>query len=445
MYILKPLRLSLFSHVKHILGAVGIFMFFIQPACADGIIDAFNLSPFIPLVLETMMNIATSLYNFFVGKGTGLIYICIYIFLGFYIGLYLVKMYLPKDWLSFFGFSGGGEMFDGSATGWKIAENVTKPSFRAIIAMVLLLQIKPVYVTEWLVNPFLEFGAIYTESILKTVTNPEVVADEIPPCPESIEEHGWISTRSCDFLVQPVYIISNENNRVIKYGLEFLKTGLRGIMTLIPHGGENILNIITGIMLIVAFVSANVFMALLIIQAIFDFCLSLIMYPFNVLTWVVKKSDAWFDILPAFKQIIDSLKQLVITMIACAFILCVNVALVRALFNWSSSVFVVAAGGTASSNVPTITNTGINFGQHSMLWISALLTLFLMHNIFNMTRDRLKTYTNGTSSSLYDNVTNDAKVVWGKAKAAPDTIKNIIGGGKKVANGVKNVINKIRG
>ena len=364
--------------------------------------------------------------------------------LGFHIGLYLVKMYLPKDWLSFLGFSGGGEMWDGSATGWKIAENVAKPSLRAIIAIILLLQIKPVYVTEWLVNPFLEFGSIYTESIIKTITNSETVSDKIPPCPASIEESAWLSKRSCDFLVQPVYVISNENNRVIKYGFDFLKSGLRGIMTLIPHGGQNLLNIITGILLISAFVASNVFMALLIIQGIFDFCLSLIMYPFNVLTWVAKKSDKWFDVLPAFKQIIDSLKKLVITMIACAFILCVNVALIRALFNWSSSVFVAAAGGMSTSNVPTITNTGVNFGQHSMLWISSLLTFFLMQNIFNMTREKLDEYTKDTPKTLYKNVTSDAKMLWGKAKATPETVKNIFGGAKKAGEGVKNIVNKIK-
>lgn len=404
---------------------------FLQPAYADGIIDKFNLSPFVPIVLEQMMKIANALYKFFVGNGTGLIYICIYVFLGFYIGLYLVKMFLPKDWLAFLGFTGGGEMWDGSATGWNIGENILKPSLRVIIACVVLLQIKPVYVTEWLVNPFLEFGSIYTKSILTTITNTESGEQNSPPCPASIEESGWISKRSCDFLIKPVYIISNENNRVIKYGFGFLKSGLRGVLTLIPHGGENILNIITGILLISAFVSANVFMALLIIQAIFDFCLSLIMYPFNVLTWTVKKSDKWFDFLPAFNQIIDSLKKLVITMIACAFILCVNIAVVRALFNWSSSAFVVAAGGAASSNVPTITNTGGNFGQHSMLWISSILTFFLMQNIFTMTRERLNMYS-GVNGDLYNKVTKDAGVMWGKAKATPGTIKNIVGGVKKV-------------
>jgi hypothetical protein len=382
-----------------------------------------------------MMNIATSLYKFFVGNGTGLIYILIYVFLGFYISLYLVKMYLPKDWLSFLGFSDGGEMWAGT-TGWSIAENVAKPCIRVIFACIILLQIKPVFVTKWLVNPFLEFGSIYTEHILKSI-NRSSFADsatdsKAPICPASIEESGWISKSSCDFLVKPVYIISKENNRVIKYGLDFLKTGLGGLMTLFPHGGESILNIISGLILLTTFISANLFMALLIIQAIFDFCLSLILYPFNVLTWVAKKSDKWLDFLPVFNQIIDALKKLIITMIACAFILCINIAIVRALFNWTSSVFVTSAGGVASTNVPTITNTAMNFGQHSILWISSLLTFFLLQNIFKMTRERLDLYTQGTKHTLYDDVSKDAKTVWGKIKSTPKTIQNIWQGGKKI-------------
>ena len=424
--------LRLFKHAQIFFGVFVLCAFCTHSAYAD-IIDAYNLAPFVPLVLEEMMNMATSLYNFFVGKGDGLIYLCIYAFVAFYIGLYLVKMHLPKDWLSFTGFSDGGEIWDGKADVWKITDNVLKPCLRAIIASVFLLQIKPVYVTEWLVNPFLEFGSLYTESILTTVTSSAADKSNTEVCPASITDSGWLSKRSCDFLVQPVNIISKENNRVIGYGFNFLKSGLRGLMTLIPHDGENLLNVITGILLIFAFVSSNVFMALLIIQAIFDFCLSLIMYPFNVLAWVAKKSDKWFDVLPAFSQIIDALKKLIITMIACAFILCINVAVVRALFNWSSSVFVAAAGGTASQNVPTITNTGMNFGQHSMLWISALLTFFLMQNIFNMTRERLDLYTKDTPKTLYNNVTGDAKTMWGKVKATPDKIKNIINVSKKIA------------
>jgi len=432
MNALKFKILSWFWRIPMLFGICFVFTMMPTNAHAD-VTDAFNLAPFVPLVLESMMNIATSLYKFFVGDGTGWVYIFIYGFLAFHIALYLVKMYLPKDWLSFFGFKDGGEMWGGSLTGWSIAENVAKPCMRAVIAGLILLQVKPIYVTNWLVNPFLEFGSVYTEHILKTVNKTSLTTNNNIVCPESIQESGWLSQRSCEFLVKPVDIISRENNRVIKYGLDFLKTGLRGLLTLIPHGGENILNIITGVLLLSAFISSNLFMALLIIQAIFDFCLALIMYPFNVLVWVAKKSDKWVDVLPAFDQIIDSLKKMIITMIACAFMLCVNLAVVRALFNWSTSVFNVAANGSASSNVPTITNTAMGFGQHSLLWLSSVLTFFLMQNIFKLTRERLDLYTKGTKHTLYDNVTGDAKVMWRKVKSTPDTIKTIWQAGKKIA------------
>lgn len=433
MRIIKHVLHSIFSHTPYWLGVFLVFVLIPENALAEqSLLDSFNLAPFVPLVLETMMNIATSLYKYFVGDGTGWIYIFIYAFLAFYLVLYLVKMYFPKDWLGLFGFSGGGEMWDNKTTAWSIAENVLKPCLRAIIAGVVLLQIKPIYVTNWLVNPFLEFGAIYTNSILQTINpNNSKEISSVPICPASIEEQGWISKRSCDFLIQPVYTISKENNRVIAYGFDFLKRGLRGLITPIPHGGEDFLNTITGIVLIAAFVSSNLFMALLIIQGIFDFCLALIMYPFKVLAWVAKKSDAWFDVLPVFNQIIDALKKLIITMIACAFILCINIALVRALFNWSSSSFIVASGGVASSNVPTITNSATHFGQHSMLWLSSILTFFLMYAVFKMTRERLDKYS-GIKHDLYNDVTSDGKRLWEKVKATPDTIKTIFKAGEKI-------------
>ena len=46
------------------------------PVLADtGIIDQFNLAPFVPLVLDAMMTIASGGYDFFVGNGNGIIYL----------------------------------------------------------------------------------------------------------------------------------------------------------------------------------------------------------------------------------------------------------------------------------------------------------------------------------------------------------------------------------
>ncbi|MDE6570915.1 MAG: hypothetical protein K2L95_01695 [Alphaproteobacteria bacterium] len=379
---------------------------------AWGIVDALNLAPFVPMVLDALMAVATGAYDFFVGGGRGIIYVLIWGFLGLTMGLYLVKMYFPKDWLGFFGFSGGGEMWDGKATGTSIAENMFKPALRAIIAATILLQIKPVYVTEWVVNPFLQLGAIYTEQISNAVAAPGAPAPRIE-CPPDVIAQGWISAESCAFLVQPVSDLSHANNQVIKQGFDFVNRGLRGLLTLIPHGGEDFLNLITGILLITTFVGCNLFMALLIIQGIFNFGMALILYPFQVLVWVVKPKnpDKWFDIWPAFSGIVKALQQLVVTMIACAFILCVNIAVIRALFQWNSSVFVVAAGGAATSNVPQVANGTMGFGPHSILWLSAILTFYLMVQIFERTRAQLKKYTSGMDG-LYNQVTKDTKTIW---------------------------------
>ncbi len=417
--------------------------FFNEPAFAAGnLLNAFDLSSFVPLVLETMMNVAVSLYKYFVGNGTGIIYLFVYIFLGFYIATYLFKLFIPKDWLEFIGFSGGGDLWNGKITGWSITENVLKPCLRAIIAGVILLQLKPTYITEWLVNPFLEFGSYYTQSILKTVNHGiNSFDDSMPVCNETILAQGWLSERSCNFLIQPVHVIAQENNKVIAYGIRYLSRGLLGMAKLVPHNGIDIMNILTGLVLVIAFTSSNFFMALLIIQAIFDFCFALIMYPFKVLVWVAKKSDKWFDVVPVFSQLTDALKKLIITMVACAIILCVNIALVHALFNWNSATFVAAANGISRTNVPTITNIANYFGQQFMLVLSSILTFILMKNIFEQTRKRLEVYS-GVSQDLYNEAAASGKQIWAKTKAAPDTAKTLWNAGSKAANFIKNKIKK---
>lgn len=389
---------------------------------AWGIVDSFNLAPFVPLVLDAFMTVATGGYEFLVRDTNGhmgIIYLLIWGFLGISMGLYLVKMYLPPKWLGVFGFSGGGEMIDGKAPPMTIAQNMLKPALRAIIAAAVLLQIKPIYVTEWLVNPFMEFGAIYTESIVEGINTGGTTggATSQVECPPDVLSQGWISQRSCNFITQPVASISHVNNQMIKRGLDFVHQGLRGLITLVPHGGTDFMNLVSGILLITTFVGCNLFMALLIIQAIFDFGMSLILYPFQVLVWVVKPKnpDKWVDVWPAFSGITKALQTLVITMIACAFILTVNVAIVHALFNWNNSVFVVAAGGSAGSNVPTVANTGMGFGEHSVLWLSAIMTFYLMLRIFTLTRERLKMYS-GAKDDIYKKVTSDTKTLYNGTK-----------------------------
>lgn len=422
MYLIK--RLFLYA------VAVILLMSPMGAYAADyAIVDALNVAPLIPTILDALMAVATGGYDFFVGKGNGIIYILIWGFLAISISLYLLKMYFPKVWVSFFGFSGGGEMFDKGVSGFTIAENLLRPSIRAIIAVTVLLQIKPVYLTEWLINPFLQFGALYTESITETLNNAGIAPDI--ECPPSVVQQGWISPESCEFLVQPVSDLSYANNQVIKRGFDFIKSGLRGMITLIPHGGENFMNLITGILLVSTFVSSNLFMALLIIQAIFNFGMSLVLYPFQVLAYVVKPSDKWFDIWPAFSGITKSLQKIIVTMIACAFILCVNIAIIKSLFQWNSSVFVTAAGGSASSNVPTMASSALGFGEHSILWLSSVLTLYLMFRIFDMTRERLNDYIGKGMDGLYNQVRGDVKTLTKDAKKYGASLAKAIGWIKK--------------
>ena len=412
--------------IKKFLPIIGIIACFMPSvALADwGVIDSFNLAPFVPIVLDAFMMIATGGYEFFVGNGDGIIYLLIWGFLAVSMALYAVKMFLPKVWVSFAGFSGGGEMADGTMGGMSIAQNMMRPVVRAIIAATILLQIKPIYMTEFLVNPFLQFGALYTHSITETINDSGNASKKLE-CPDDILSKGWISKDSCEFLIQPVSDLSHANNQVIKRGFDFINRGLRGLITLIPHGGEDFLNIVTGVILVFTFVASNVFMALLIIQAIFDFGMALILYPFNVLAYVAKPSDKWLDIWPAFSGITRALQRLVITMIACAFILCINIAIIKALFRWNTSVFVVAAGGSSYSNVPQIANSAMGFGQHSILWLSAILTFYVMFKIFDITRNQLMEYVGSGMDNLHKQVVGDAKTSWNKAKTFYKWVKKV--------------------
>jgi len=399
-------------------------------AADGGIIDAFNLAPFVPTVLDALMMVATGGYEFFVGDGNGIIYILIWMFLAFSLTLGIAKMFFPKQMGDLLGLSGTGAIAGGKITPADLVQNnVFKPAFRALIAAVILLQLKPVYMTEWLVNPFLQLGAIYTRAITDTINTPGGAPKM--ECPPHIVEKAWISKASCEYLIQPVADISAANNQVIKAGFGFITRGLRGLVTLVPHGGQDFLNLVTGILLVTTFVASNLFMALLIIQAIFNFGMALILYPFHVLAYVAKPSDKWLDIWPAFSGITKALQRLVITMIACAFILCINVAVIHSLFQWNTSIFVTAAGGAASSNVPQIANTSSGFGAHSILWLSAILTFYLMFRIFTLTREQLNAYVGGGMDKLYKDTTGDAKKLWADAKNLGKKIGTAAGWVKK--------------
>lgn len=46
----------------------------------------------------------------------------------------------------------------------------------------------------------------------------------------------------------------------------------------------------------------------------------------------------------------------------------------------------------------------MGFGQHSILWLSAILTFYLMLKIFDLTRKQLDSYVGGGMDKLYNQV-----------------------------------------
>lgn len=387
-------------------------------------VDSLDISKLVPIVLDAFMFVANGTYAYFVEHG--IIHLLVFGFFAFYVAIYLIKLYLPEFWLRISGFK-AGDTID-KVGGMKIAENILKPAVRVLAAVIILLPINPGFMTKYLVNPFLQFGSIYTTEILKISADINFDNARTISCPNDLMEQGWLDQESCEYLIQPVHVLSHANNTVIKRGFKYLSNGLQTLTTLMLHNsGQGFMNIISGILLIITFTGCNIFMALLIIQAIFDFGMAVILYPFNVAAWTAKKSDSWFDIWPAFSGIVDALKKMVITMIACAFILCVNLALVRALFQWNNRMFVSAAGGVAYSNLPNMSSLASGFGGHSMLWLSCLLTFFLMNKIFEVTREKLTGYVGKGATDLYEQVKGDAKATWNIAKAVPGKAKNIWG------------------
>ena len=131
------------------------------------------------------------------------------------------------------------------------------------------------------------------------------------------------------------------------------------------------------------------------------------------------------DLWPAFGGLTKALQQLIVTMIACAFILCINIAVINALFQWNQSVFVVAAGGSAVSNLPQPeAASAMGFGKHSVLWLSAIMTFYLMFKIFELTRKQLEMYVGKGMDDLYNKTIQNTKHIYNDAKSKIKSFKD---------------------
>ena len=215
MFFAKFNFIKLIRRMTLMAGMFGVFM---APNVAYArweIVDKLDLSPFIPRILDAFIMVARGTYEYFVGAGDGIIYILIWGFLIASVFMYAALMWFPRRWTEFFGFSGGGEMWDGKLTGFGMAETVLKSVMRAVIAATFLLQVRPTFITEWLVNPFLEFGAVYTGAITHVINDSGIATTNVS-CPDGILAGDWLSVRSCEFLTNGISDLSATNNKVVK-------------------------------------------------------------------------------------------------------------------------------------------------------------------------------------------------------------------------------------
>lgn len=340
-------------------------------------------------MLDASAAVASAVYSAFVDGG--ILTALIWGILAVSIGLYLIKLYFPAAWLDFFGFSGGGQMVAGIG-GFQIAEDVLKRIVRAIVAVSVLLQITPKQITEFAIEPFLQFGSVYVDSVVSVVL-PGAAAPK-SKCPAAMTD--FVSKNSCEFLTKTIDQVSEANNRVISKGIAFVLNGAAKVVNVFTIG-DGLLSLITGLLLIFAFFTNNLFMTLMIVRGIFKFGMALILYPFRVLIFVAKDSDAWCDPFPVFKEIIDALKKLVVSMIAVAFVLMINLSVAGAL-----------TGLDPNSS---------GFGAMSATWLSALLTFWIMQRVFNETQAKLESWVGDKDmTGFYGQVKGDAMNIAGGVK-----------------------------
>jgi len=60
-----------------------------------------------------------------------------------------------------------------------------------------------------------------------------------------------------------------------------------------------------------------------------------------------------------------------------------------------------------------------------MVWLSCILTFFLMNKMFEITREKLTEYIGGNSTDLYNKVKTEAKTGWNIMTGFSGNIKNI--------------------
>ena len=99
-----------------------------------------------------------------------------------------------------------------------------------------------------------------------------------------------------------------------------------------------------------------------------------------------------------------------------------NVAIVKALFSWNSSVFNVTTGVNVETNLP---GSDISFGEHSIIWLSSILTFYLMYSLFDKTKELLLRYSK-ERNDLFDSVKSDSKSLYNIVKSKINLVRGAL-------------------
>ena len=70
----------------------------------------------------------------------------------------------------------------------------------------------------------------------------------------------------------------------------------------------------------------------------------------------------------------------------------------------------------------------MGFGEHSIMWLSSILTFYLMFRIFDITKQQLNNYVGGGDMDrLYNQVKSDTKTAINTAKGLGSKIGKVAG------------------
>lgn len=376
------------------------------PAVPDWI-SATSIDKFVPFLIEIMMNVSAGLYDYFVPLLTMLMWTLV----AFNLAVFVIKQYIPGDYLGFLGIGDGGKYYnDAASMSWGIPERLAKQIMRGAIATTILLGARPAFLTEVIINPFLSIGTTYTEFIL----NASNVNANVPAAPaRQCETRDFFSPEVCTNLSNPIAGIIYKNNQVVTLGLTMMS--IPAFMTGAPRvrGGDLggwLFNFIVGLALVATFFISGLLLASLLIQGILNFCFEIMLFPFKAFKFVMQSHDTWANPWVALEGIITSLRKLVVSMIVSGIMVIINVTLIGAMFG---------AGGLGSEMN--------SWADKFTTLLGCVLCIVVLYRLFDIAQEKMTAYGASVDKEFYGNLTGAATNLGKQGVGLAKKTKGMIG------------------